>query len=100
MLLQSSARRHWGWRRTAGLTLALFGWLLLPLAGLIGCTSGCRHRIVLPLRLAGLRLAAAGGSLIDRIIGGWRPGPCLACSPSRLPTFAPSEGLGGGDPSC
>ena len=84
----------------SGLVLALFGWLLLPLAWLDWRHLWLPHRLVLPLALGGLAFGGLlGASLIDRLVGGlagWAALSLLALTYRRV---RGREGLGPGDPT-
>lgn len=83
----------------AGVALAVFGWLLLPLAWLDWRHYWLPDRLVLPLALGGLPLGGLlGADLPSRLTGGligWAMLAVLAWTYRRL---RGREGLGGGDP--
>ena len=83
----------------SGAALALFGWLLLPLAWLDWRHFWLPDRLVLPLAIGGL---AFGGlldtSLIDRLIGGLTGWAALALLSMAYQRVRGHEGLGQGDP--
>lgn len=86
----------WGW---TGLALALFGWLLVPLAWLDWRHFWLPDRLLLPLAAGGLALGGlVGPALADRLIGGlagWAALTLLLLAYRRLRA---REGLGQGDP--
>lgn len=82
-----------------GLALAVFGWLLLPLAWLDWRHFWLPDRIVLPLALAGLAFGGLLGTpLIDRIIGGLAGWAALGLLSLAYRRARGREGLGQGDP--
>lgn len=83
----------------SGLALALFGWMLLPLAWLDWRHLWLPHRLVLPLALGGLAFGGLlGASLIDRIIGGLAGWAALSLLSLTYRLARGREGLGQGDP--
>ena len=81
----------------SGLVLALFGWLLLPLAWLDWRHLWLPHRLVLPLALGGLAFGGLlGASLVDRIIGGLAGWAALSLLVAGLSTGARTRGAGTG----
>ena len=83
----------------SGLSLALFGWLLLPLAWLDWRHLWLPNRLVLPLALGGLAFGGAlGASLIDRLIGGLAGWSALSLIALAYRSARGREGLGQGDP--
>ena len=84
---------------SSGLALALFGWVLLPLAWLDWRHLWLPHRLVLPLALGGLAFGGLlGASLIDRIIGGLAGWAALSLLSLTYRLARGREGLGQGDP--
>ena len=84
---------------SSGLALALFGWVLLPLAWLDWRHLWLPHRLVLPLALGGLAFGGLlGASLIDRIIGGLTGWSALSLLSLTYRLARGREGLGQGDP--
>lgn len=83
----------------SGLALALFGWLLLPLAWLDWRHLWLPSRLVLPLAIGGLALGGLlGASLMDRIIGGLAGWAVLGLLSLTYRLARGREGLGRGDP--
>ncbi|HET9398334.1 MAG TPA: prepilin peptidase [Sphingomicrobium sp.] len=83
----------------SGLALALFGWLLLPLAWLDWRHLWLPDRLVLPLALGGLAFGGLlGASLVDRIIGGLTGWAALTLILLTYRLARGREGLGHGDP--
>lgn len=83
----------------SGLALALFGWLLLPLAWLDWRHFWLPDRLVLPLAIGGLALGGLlGPALIDRIIGGIAGWAVLGLLSLAYRRARGREGLGQGDP--
>jgi leader peptidase (prepilin peptidase)/N-methyltransferase len=79
--------------------LALFGWLLLPLAWLDWRHFWLPDRLVLPLALGGLAFGSlVGASLIDRVIGGLSGWAALSLLSLTYRHARGREGLGRGDP--
>lgn len=84
---------------SSGLALALFGWLLLPLAWLDWRHLWLPNRLVLPLALAGLAFGGLlGAPLIDRVIGGLAGWAALGLLSLTYRLARGREGLGQGDP--
>lgn len=84
---------------SSGLALALFGWLLLPLAWLDWRHLWLPDRLVLPLALAGLAFGGLlAASLVDRIIGGLAGWAALSLIALTYRLARGREGLGQGDP--
>lgn len=82
-----------------GLALALFGWMLLPLAWLDWRHFWLPDRLVLPLALGGLGLGGLlGASLTDRLIGGLVGFAALSLVSIIYRRTRGREGLGRGDP--
>lgn len=83
----------------SGLALALFGWLLLPLAWLDWRHFWLPDRLVLPLAIGGLAFGALlGASLTERIIGGLAGWAALSLLSLTYKRVRGREGLGQGDP--
>lgn len=83
----------------SGLVLALFGWLLLPLAWLDWRHLWLPHRLVLPLALGGLAFGGwLGATLTDRLIGGLAGWAALSLLALTYRLARRREGLGQGDP--
>lgn len=84
---------------SSGLALALFGWVLLPLAWLDWRHLWLPHRLVLPLALGGVAFGGLlGASLIDRIIGGLAGWAALSLLSVTYRLARGREGMGQGDP--
>src|SRR4029453_10221983 len=83
----------------AGLSLALFGLMLLPLAWLDWGHFWLSARLVLPLSLWGLVFGGLlGTSLVDRLIGGLAGWAVLGLLSLAYRSARGREGLGLGDP--
>jgi leader peptidase (prepilin peptidase)/N-methyltransferase len=83
----------------AGLAVALFGLLLLPLAWLDWRHCWLPDRLVLPLAVCGLALGGLlGSSLVDRLIGGVVGWAALSLLSFAYRRARGREGLGQGDP--
>ncbi len=84
----------------SGAALALFGWLLLPLALLDWRHFWLPDRLTFPLAAAGLALGGFIGvaPLADRLIGGAAGFASLALLAWSYRRLRGREGLGGGDP--
>ncbi|MES2905278.1 MAG: A24 family peptidase [Pseudomonadota bacterium] len=81
-----------------GAALALFGWLLLPLAWLDWRHFWLPDRLVLPLALGGIAFGGfLGPSLLDRIIGGLAGWIALTLLSLAYRRARGREGLGQGD---
>ena len=84
---------------SSGLALALFGWVLLPLAWLDWRHLWLPDPLVLPLGLGGLAFGGLlGASLVDRIIGGLTGWAALSLVLLTYRLVRGREGLGQGDP--
>lgn len=82
----------------SGAALALFGWLLLPLAWLDWRYFWLPNRLVLPLALGGLAFGGfLGPSLLGRIIGGLAGWIALTLLSMAYRSARGREGLGRGD---
>lgn len=83
----------------SGLALALFGWVLLPLAWLDWRHLWLPHRLIVPLALGGLAFGGLlGAPLNDRIIGGLTGWAALGLLSLTYRLVRGREGLGQGDP--
>src|SRR4029450_12255062 len=83
----------------AGLSLALFGLMLLPLAWLDWRHFWLPDRLVLPLAIGGLVFGGLlGTSLVDRLIGGLAGWAVLGLLSLAYRSARGREGLGLGDP--
>ena len=84
---------------SSGFALALFGWVLLPLAWLDWRHLWLPNRLVLILALGGLAFGGLlGASLVDRIIGGVAGWAALSLLALSYRLARGREGLGQGDP--
>jgi leader peptidase (prepilin peptidase)/N-methyltransferase len=82
-----------------GLALALFGWLLLPLAWLDWRHYWLPDRLVLPLAICGLVFGGLlGPAMVDRLIGGAAGWAALGLLSLAYRRARGREGLGQGDP--
>lgn len=84
----------------SGAALALFGWLLLPLAVLDARHYWLPDKLVAWLAVTGLALGGwvSDTSLFDRLIGGVAGGAVLGLVAWAYAKVRGREGLGGGDP--
>ena len=82
----------------SGLTLALFGWTLLPLAWLDWRHFWLPDKLVLPLAIGGLAFGGLlGASLLDRAVGGLVAWAALSLLSLMYRRARGREGLGRGD---
>lgn len=85
---------------SGGIVLALFGWMLLPLALLDARHYWLPDALVALLALAGLMLGGlvSGTALSDRMIGAVAAGAVLAGLAALFERLRGRAGMGGGDP--
>lgn len=85
----------WGW---TGLALALFGWLMVPLAWLDWRHFWLPDRLLVPLAIGGLALGGVlGPPLPDRLLGGLAGWGALTLLVRAYRKLRGREGLGQGD---
>lgn len=83
----------------SGVALAVFGWLLLPLAWLDWRHFWLPDRLMLPLAIGGVALGGwLGADLPSRLVGGLAGWGSLALLALLYRRTRGREGLGGGDP--